>query len=232
MTPEIFALCVSAALLELDTTYAFQLTLSRGIIAGPLLSLWTGDLMAGIQVGVFTELLFSDVNPLGGILPPSAVVCSAVTLALHAMGIELYFAFFFGVVGAIAFSMAEKFMRKNRFKWLIFWERRVMQQPGHLYFHFSVCLVVRQRVCMAPAVYPGTSAFCVPVCLYGSSVDWAGYFGARFPLKNEVTYEIFHSTQFISAFLLFASGLELYEIPKFRAYFYYAAVFKKRIQKR
>ena len=116
MTPEIFALCVSAALLELDTTYAFQLTLSRGIIAGPLLSLWTGDLMAGIQVGVFTELLFSDVNPLGGILPPSAVVCSAVTLALHAMGLELYFAFFFGVVGAIAFSMAEKFMRKNRFK--------------------------------------------------------------------------------------------------------------------
>lgn len=71
MTPEIFALCVSAALLELDTTYAFQLTLSRGIIAGPLLSLWTGDLMAGIQVGVFTELLFSDVNPLGGILPPA-----------------------------------------------------------------------------------------------------------------------------------------------------------------
>ena len=132
MTPEIFALCVSAALLELDTTYAFQLTLSRGIIAGPLLSLWTGDLIAGIQVGVFTELLFSDVNPLGGILPPSAVVCSAVTLALHAMGIELYFAFFFGVVGAIAFSMAEKFMRKNRFKWLIFWERRVMQQPGRI----------------------------------------------------------------------------------------------------
>lgn len=132
MTPEIFALCVSAALLELDTTYAFQLTLSRGIIAGPLLSLWTGDLMAGIQVGVFTELLFSDVNPLGGILPPSAVVCSAVTLALHAMGIELYFAFFFGAVGAIAFSMAEKFMRKNRFKWLIFWERRVMQQPGQI----------------------------------------------------------------------------------------------------
>lgn len=132
MTPEIFALCVSAALLELDTTYAFQLTLSRGIIAGPLLSLWTGDLMAGIQVGVFTELLFSDVNPLGGILPPSAVVCSAVTLALHAMGIELYFAFFFGVVGAILFALAEKFMRKNRFKWLIFWERRVMQQPGQI----------------------------------------------------------------------------------------------------
>ena len=30
-------LCLLGALLELDTTYAFQLTFSRGIIAGPLL---------------------------------------------------------------------------------------------------------------------------------------------------------------------------------------------------
>ena len=71
MTPEIFTLVAVAALLELDTTYAFQLTFSRGIIAGPLLGLLTGDLMAGLQVGIFTELIFSDVNPLGGILPPS-----------------------------------------------------------------------------------------------------------------------------------------------------------------
>ena len=74
MTPEVFMLCVLAALLELDTTYAFQLTFSRGIIAAPLLSLVTGDVMAGLQVGVFTELIFADVSPLGGILPPSAVV--------------------------------------------------------------------------------------------------------------------------------------------------------------
>ena len=130
MTPEIFALCVFAALLELDTTYAFQLTFSRGIIAAPLMALITGDVMAGIQVGVFTELLFADVNPLGGILPPSAVVCSAVSLAMHAMGIELCFAFFFGVVGAILFSLAEKLVRKNRFKWLIFWEQKIIKNPS------------------------------------------------------------------------------------------------------
>lgn len=57
MTPEVFMLCVFAALLELDTTYAFQLTFSRGIIAAPLMSLITGDVMAGIQIGVFTELI-------------------------------------------------------------------------------------------------------------------------------------------------------------------------------
>ena len=55
MTPEVFMLCVFAALLELDTTYAFQLTFSRGIIAAPLMSLITGDVMAGIQIGVFTS---------------------------------------------------------------------------------------------------------------------------------------------------------------------------------
>ncbi len=130
MTPEVFMLCVLAALLELDTTYAFQLTSSRGIIAAPLMSLLTGDIMAGIQVGVFTELIFADINPLGGILPPSAVVCSAVSLALHALGIDLYFAFFFGVGGAILFSLAEKLMRKNRFKWLVFWEQKITKTPS------------------------------------------------------------------------------------------------------
>lgn len=129
MTPEIFSLCVLAALLELDTTYAFQLTFSRGIIAGPLLGLLTGDVMAGIQAGVFTELIFADVNPLGGILPPSAAVCCAVTLALYAMGINLYFGFFFGLTGAALFSVLEKFMRKNRFKWLVFWEQKITQKP-------------------------------------------------------------------------------------------------------
>jgi mannose/fructose/N-acetylgalactosamine-specific phosphotransferase system component IIC len=130
MTPELFLLVATAALLELDTTYALQLTFSRGIIAGPLLGLLTGDLMAGLQVGIFTELIFSDVSPLGGILPPSAVVCCAVTLALKALGIELYFAFFFGVLTAILFSIAEKFMRKNRFKWLVYWEHQIMQNPN------------------------------------------------------------------------------------------------------
>ena len=116
MTPELFLLCILAAFLELDTTYAFQFTLSRGIVAGPLLSLVTGDLMAGIQVGVFTELLFCDESPLGGILPPSAVICSTVTLALHAMGGELYFAFFFAVCAISAAGLACKPSRLTIFK--------------------------------------------------------------------------------------------------------------------
>lgn len=132
MTPVLFALCVIAAVLELDTTYAFQFTLSRGIIAAPLFSLITGDIMAGIQIGVFTELLFADINPLGGVLPPSAVVCSAVALALHSCGTELYLTFIFGVLAALAFAFVEKHRRKSRFRFLIYWEQKIIQKPTRI----------------------------------------------------------------------------------------------------
>lgn len=129
MTPLLISLCILAAALELDTTYAFQFTFSRGIIAGPLFSLLTGDLMAGIQVGVFTELLFCDINPLGAILPPSAVICCALSMALYATGIELYFAFLVGVLMALVFAQAEKYMRKRRVGLLTYWENKILQKP-------------------------------------------------------------------------------------------------------
>ena len=107
-------LCLLGALLELDTTYALQSTLSRGIVAGPLLGLATGDVLTGVQIGLFTELLFIDINPLGGMLPPSAVVCCTITLAFCMLQIPVYFSFFFGVIGAILFSVYEITLRKRR----------------------------------------------------------------------------------------------------------------------
>jgi len=132
MTPQILMLCVLGAFLELDTTYAFQFLLSRGIIAGPLLSLVTGDLMTGVQVGVFTELVFIDSNPLGGVLPPSAVGCCTVALALHAMGVPVYFAFFVGVLGGAFFSFMERSMRLGRCGWLVYQEQKIARKPAQL----------------------------------------------------------------------------------------------------
>ncbi len=129
MTPELWSLCVLAALIELDTTHAFQFTLSRGIIAGPIFALLTGDWVAGIQAGIFTELLFSDISPLGTILPPSATVCCAVTIALHALGIEMCFAFIWGVICATLFAQAERYMRKRRVRLLPLWEQRIVKRP-------------------------------------------------------------------------------------------------------
>lgn len=132
MTLSIILLCVFAALLELDTTYAFQLLLSRPIIAGPLFALFTGDIMAGIQVGIFAELLFADIAPLGGIIPPSGVVACVIALILYSLGIELYFGFFLGVLSAVLYSVLDKLLRKTRFKWLVFLEKTVTNHPGQI----------------------------------------------------------------------------------------------------
>lgn len=132
MTTLIVCVCLIGALLELDTTYAFQLTFSRGIIAGPLLGLATGDVMTGLQVGIFTELLFIDISPLGGLLPPSAVVCCAVSLALCACSIPVYFSFFIGTVSAILFSLLEVFIRKKRVEWIERQEQKIIQNPRYL----------------------------------------------------------------------------------------------------
>lgn len=132
MTASIVLLCILAALLELDTTYVGQLSFSRPIIAGPLFGLITGDLMAGVQVGVFTELLFTDISPLGGIIPPSGAMCTAIPMILYSLGIELYFGFFLGVLAGIAYGQLDKWMRKARFKWMVFVEKKVASHPGDL----------------------------------------------------------------------------------------------------
>ena len=131
---QVLLICIVGALLELDTTYAFQFTLSRGIIAGPLLSLITGDLMAGLQIGIFTELIFIDISPLGGLLPPSGAVCCTISLALCSLGIPTYFAFFFGVIGSVLFSVCEVVVRKNRSRWLTRQEHIILRRPPYISF--------------------------------------------------------------------------------------------------
>ena len=146
MTGEIILLCLLAALLELDTTYAFQLTFSRGVIAGPLFALVTGDWMLGIQIGLFTELLFTDINPLGAILPPSAVVCCAVSMALCAQGTAPCYAFIWGVLGALLCIHAERNIRKHRVRVLSLWEKRIQQHPSYInrvvFLELATCFAV------------------------------------------------------------------------------------------
>lgn len=120
------------ALLELDTTYAFQLTFSRGILAGPLLGLITGDVMIGLQVGIFTELLFIDISPLGGLLPPSSAICCTVSMALCTFGIPVYFSFFIGTLSAILFSLLELFIRRHRIDRIAVQEQKIIQNPSYL----------------------------------------------------------------------------------------------------
>ena len=146
MTASILLLCLLAALLELDTTYALQLTFSRGIIAGPLFALITGDYAAGIQVGLFTELLFADIKPLGAILPPSAAICCAIAMALSASGIELCYAFILAVIGSLLFVFTERHVRKQRVRLLPVWEKRLLQHPDTInrvvFLELGACFLI------------------------------------------------------------------------------------------
>ncbi len=122
-------LSAMAALLELDTTYVFQTLVSRPLVAGPIFGLLTGDVMAGIQIGVFAELLGADISPLGGVIPPSGVVATVIPLALHQTGIELYFGFFIGIAAALLYSHIDAYLRKTRFTWLVYLEIKIAKSP-------------------------------------------------------------------------------------------------------
>lgn len=146
MSLGVLIICLLAAILELDTTYAFQLTFSRGIIAGPIFALITGDYAVGIQAGIFTELLFADVNPLGAILPPSATVCCAIMVALSFMGIELCYAFIVAVLGALLFVHVERRVRKQRVRLFASWEKRLLKRPDEInriiFLELGACFLI------------------------------------------------------------------------------------------
>lgn len=125
-------LSLLAALLELDTTYLFQTLVSRPIIAGPLFGLLLGEPMAGLQVGVFAELILVDISPLGGIIPPSGVVATAVPMIMYHSGVDLYFGFFVGIVAAIVYSFIDTFLRRTRSTWIVFLEAKISKHPGAL----------------------------------------------------------------------------------------------------
>ena len=141
MTATVLWLCIAASVLELDITYAFQTLLSRPIIAGPIFGLFIGDAMAGLQVGIFAELLFANISPLGGIVPPSGVVASVIPMILYSMGIELYFGFFLGVLVSICYGFFDVLLRKTRFTWLIFSETRITKHPSVVTRTIAVALL-------------------------------------------------------------------------------------------
>jgi len=107
--------CALVALLELDTTYVGQLLISRPFIVGAVLGALTGDLFLGLQVGIFTELIYIDYLPIGGVVPPSGAITAAVAILMNRFfGMNIYFAFFVGIVCGQLFSFVEKILRTKR----------------------------------------------------------------------------------------------------------------------
>ena len=114
---ELILVCCILALLELDTTYLGQFLFSRPIVSSSIIGLISGDFFLGLQIGIFTELIYLDFMPIGGVVPPSGAISSGLAVIMvRFFGIDVYFSFFIGIIGGIIFSFVEKGLRRLRSK--------------------------------------------------------------------------------------------------------------------
>lgn len=112
---ELVITCAVLALLEMDTTYLGQFLFSRPTCAGAIMGYLCGDFFLGLQLGVFTELLFIDFVPIGGVVPPSGALCAGLGVLFSAyFSMDVYFAFFAGLILSLLFTYIEKLLRKYR----------------------------------------------------------------------------------------------------------------------
>lgn len=112
---ELIIYCAIIAFMELDTTYLGQVLISRPVVVGSLLGFVTGDFFLGLQIGIFTELIYLDFMPIGGVVPPSGAISAGVAILMaHFFLMDIYFAFFVGILSGIVFSFIDKYMRKYR----------------------------------------------------------------------------------------------------------------------
>ena len=124
---ELLLFCALVALLELDTTYIGQFMFSRPIIVGSVLGYLTGNFFLGLQLGVFTELIYLDFIPIGGVVPPSGAVSAGIgALMAYFFGLPAYFAFFMGIISGILFAFIEKRLRIMRARLLRGVEIKIM----------------------------------------------------------------------------------------------------------
>ena len=112
---ELIIACAVLALLEMDTTYLGQFLFSRPTCTGAIMGYLCGDFFLGLQLGVFTELLFIDFIPVGGVVPPSGAICAGLGVILSTyFKMDIYFSFFTGLLLSLFFTSIEKRLRKYR----------------------------------------------------------------------------------------------------------------------
>ena len=127
MILSLIGFCALVALLELDTTYIGQLLISRPFIVGAIVGALSGDLFLGLQVGIFTELIYVDYLPIGGVVPPSGAITASVAILMnHFFGMNIYFAFFVGILCGQIFSFVEKALRTKRSAYLEKFESKLI----------------------------------------------------------------------------------------------------------
>jgi len=88
-----FKLSTLGALIWLDRTHAFQVMISRPIVAAPLMGVFLGNPMDGLLVGVTVELLWTHHLPMGTVTPPDETAFAMLATSTGILGLETQTAF-------------------------------------------------------------------------------------------------------------------------------------------
>jgi len=79
---ELVMVSLAGGLISLDRMAAFQLMISRPVVAAPLVGTMLGDPLTGLKVGLLLELLWIGYLPVGASVPPDETLVSIAATAV------------------------------------------------------------------------------------------------------------------------------------------------------
>lgn len=94
-----FLAALVGGILSLDRTAAFQVMVSRPIVAAPVVGYILGDAMTGLLIGGALELLFIGGSPVGGHIPPHETVMTILITAISLIAQKALYATGFDMLG-------------------------------------------------------------------------------------------------------------------------------------
>lgn len=186
-----------AGLLGLDAVQAAQFLFSRPAFVGPLLGWLNGCPLEGARMGVLLELLYIDVIPVGGLVPPNGTASAAVAVLAHsAAGLPPSLAFFLGAAAGALYSPVETKLRSARSGWnalvlrqveagdfnLGRWlARSLMMENLAMAVYAAACVCLAAAAGLLPGLYrlyPGTD-------FAYSLMPWLGLSGLYFRFRTQ-----------------------------------------------
>ncbi|MCX5793449.1 MAG: PTS sugar transporter subunit IIC [Elusimicrobia bacterium] len=199
MTTAIKILFSSAltGLLGLDSVQAGQFLFSRPAFVGPLLGWLNGCPLEGARIGILLELLYIDVIPVGGVVPPNGAAGAAAGVLAHAAGgLAPSLAFFIGAAAGAAYSPVESRIRAARSPWntlvqaqvkagdlnLSRWLARAMLLENAAMAGYVVCWA---GLAAALAAVPGVRALYPGTDFAYSLMPWLGLSGLYFRFRTQ-----------------------------------------------
>ena len=115
MLSEALGIGAVAGLLLCDEKAAGETMISQPIVAGPLAGLILGDIMTGLVIGVFLQLVWINLLPVGAVLPPNATIASVVAVsyaitATDLAGLDFKTAVSFSILTAIPVGLLGRWL--------------------------------------------------------------------------------------------------------------------------